>query len=87
LFTEDFPILPKGQCSALKGHGGLITIFLAMLGLVFVTDKLEKVEGQGFAVECCGNCCERRDLDDDLAGLARPSSSRAIFSIFCRIGL
>jgi len=28
-----FSILPKGQCSALKATGGLITIFLAMLGL------------------------------------------------------
>jgi hypothetical protein len=28
-----FSILPKGQCSALKATAGLITIFLAMLGL------------------------------------------------------
>ncbi len=28
-----FSILPKGQCSALKATGGLITIFLAMLAL------------------------------------------------------
>jgi uncharacterized membrane protein len=28
-----FSILPKGQCTALKATGGLVTIFLAMLGL------------------------------------------------------
>jgi hypothetical protein len=28
-----FSILPKGQCSALKATGGLVAIFLAMLGL------------------------------------------------------
>jgi len=37
-----FSILPKGQCSALKATGGLITIFLAMLGLSLVRTTWKK---------------------------------------------
>jgi uncharacterized membrane protein len=37
-----FSILPKGQCSALKATGGLITIFLAMLGLSLVQTTWKK---------------------------------------------
>jgi len=37
-----FSILPKGQCSALKATAGLITIFLAMLGLSLVRTNWKK---------------------------------------------
>jgi uncharacterized membrane protein len=37
-----FSILPKGQCSALKATGGLITIFLAMLALSLVRTNWKK---------------------------------------------
>jgi uncharacterized membrane protein len=37
-----FSILPKGQCSALKATGGLITIFLAMLALSLVRTNWTK---------------------------------------------
>ncbi len=37
-----FSILPKGQCSALKATGGLITIFLAMLGLSLIRTSWKK---------------------------------------------
>jgi len=37
-----FSILPKGQCSALKATGGLITIFLAMLALSLVRTTWKK---------------------------------------------
>jgi len=37
-----FSILPKGQCSALKATAGLITIFLAMLGLSLVRTTWKK---------------------------------------------
>jgi uncharacterized membrane protein len=37
-----FSILPKGQCSALKATGGLITIFLAMLALSLLRTNWKK---------------------------------------------
>ena len=37
-----FSILPKGQCSALKATAGLITIFLAMLGLSLARTTCKK---------------------------------------------
>ena len=37
-----FSILPKGQCSALKATGGLITIFLAMLILSLIRTNWKK---------------------------------------------
>jgi len=37
-----FSILPKGQCSALKATAGLITIFLAMLGLSLLRTNWKK---------------------------------------------
>jgi uncharacterized membrane protein len=37
-----FSILPKGQCSALKATGGLVIIFLSMLGLSLVRTNWKK---------------------------------------------
>jgi uncharacterized membrane protein len=37
-----FSILPKGQCSALKATAGLLTIFLAMLGLSLIRTSWKK---------------------------------------------
>src|SRR6266567_956491 len=37
-----FSILPKGQCSALQATAGLLTIFLAMLGLSLLRTRLKK---------------------------------------------
>jgi hypothetical protein len=37
-----FSILPKGQCSALKATGGLITIFMAMLALSLIRTTWKK---------------------------------------------
>jgi len=47
LFYGRFSILPKGQGSALKATGGLITDFLAMLRSLCCR-QMEKMAGQGF---------------------------------------
>src|SRR5256884_9523812 len=49
-----FSILPKGQCSALKATAGLITIFLAMLGLSLARTTWKKWRGRGFSQKTSG---------------------------------
>src|SRR3989475_4805149 len=50
-----FSILPKGQCSALKATAGLITIFLAMLGLSLARTTWKKWRGRGFQEKTAAN--------------------------------
>ncbi len=64
-----------------EGHGRADHDFSGDAGAVFGADKLEKVAGQGFTIESYGNCCDLGILMMTSPGLARPSSSRAIFSI------
>src|SRR6516225_5175445 len=43
--------------------------------------NVEKAKAQGFEAGSCGNCCDCGILMITSPGLARPNSSRAIFSI------
>src|SRR5439155_255978 len=89
IFKEPQPwLFPLFPWSTFAFAGLAVGIFLfsdfarRREGLAFAgAHNVEKMAGQGFTEESCGNCSARGILMITSPGLARPSSSRAIFSI------
>src|SRR5437016_7135985 len=71
----------QGPVQRAESHGGTDYYFPGDAGTFAGAHNVEKMAGQGFTEGSCGNCSARGILMMTSPGLARPNSSRAIFSI------